>query len=72
MEYASLFCQVTLPFLVKGPSINYVSTFFKIFDPPYLIWICYEAMPQTDENVENMPIISDLKVLKSLFEEIYE
>ena len=29
-------------------------------------------MPQTDENVENMPIISDLKVLKSLFEEIYE
>ena len=40
--------------------------------PPYLIWICHEAMPQTDENVEDMPIISDLKVLKFPFEEIYE
>ncbi len=29
-------------------------------------------MVQTDENVEDMPIISDLKILKSLFEEIYE
>ena len=29
-------------------------------------------MPQTDENVEDMPLISDIKVLKSLFEEIYE
>ena len=28
-------------------------------------------MPQTDENVENMPIISDLKVLKSPFEETH-
>ena len=42
-------------------------------DPPlYLIWISHKAMPQTDENVEDMPLISDIKVLKSLFEEIYE
>ena len=29
------------------------------------------AMPETDENMEDMPIISDLKFLKSPFEEIY-
>ena len=30
-----------------------------------------EHMPQTDENMEDMPIISDLKYLKSPFEKTY-
>ena len=41
-------------------------------DPLYLIWISHKNMAQTDENVEDMPLFSDIKVLKSLFEEIYE